>query len=188
MFKTLRGLFRPQSASEGPRETALEEATGLPTVSDRDTYRDVLRARFSAEDEAALARLHRAVDALPSKTERLLIGVHLSQDEEGGFHIRMHAAGPDQYVLNRAIAEWAVLFEGRTFAFVGTPANMPMFDPFDLPFPVAETLVEESIAWLERLWARAAFTGLPCPVEVFAEDGWTEILAGPVLLAAGPEG
>lgn len=191
MFKVFLGSIfgkkdSSKSTSSGPKMATAQEAGTVPVPDSQDAYREVLREAMNAAEDAALGKLHRAIDTLPWKIEKLLIGVHLGQDEEGGFNIHLHAAGPDLSVLNKAIQPWAGLFEGRTMGFHDKRANVPMFDPYNLPYPVAETIIEEAMGWVQHVWTRAVFPRLPCPVELFAVDGWTEQQAGPITLARGP--
>lgn len=158
------------------------KASTFGQVWDEESYADCLREQLAAHEESALGKLHKAIDVLPLKVESLDVGVHLSQDEDGSFTVRVHANGPDLYVLNKAIDPWAVLFDGRAHGFQDMPANVPGFDPCDLPFDVAGTIATECVAWLRGLWERASLPGFELPVTVFVENGWTEELTAPITL------
>ncbi|MGP6086768.1 DUF6389 family protein [Antarctobacter jejuensis] len=157
----------------------------VASVDTPDTYRDMLRLRFDQSEAAAGAALSAAVAALPDKARGLEIGVHLSQDGDGGFDIVLHAIGPDLYVLNKALEPHRTLFAGRTNAFEGTPANVPAFDSANPPFDVANVIFDEGIAWIVRLWQQFGSDSLAVPVDAFAEDGWAKVVRGPQRLHDG---
>ncbi|MBY6164087.1 hypothetical protein KUV73_24625 [Mameliella alba] len=157
-----------------------------PAISDPDEYRALLRDRFALSEETAGAALCAAQETLPRMVQVLQIGLHLDQDGEGGFDVWLHAVGPDQFVLNKAIAPYRTLFEGRCFAFDGKLANLPGFDPENLPFDFPAIIADEGFAWAGRLWDRFGDKALGSPVEVFAENGWTEELRPACRLHKGP--
>lgn len=183
-------LFRKilNTIAGGGRKTSDRIDPGLdrrPSVDTPEAYRKALKAQFALSHERTGAALTAALQNIPDNARELHIGVHLSQDGEGGFDIMLHAIGPDLYVLNKALGPNRILFSGRTFAFEGRPANVPGFDSLDPPFEIEQVIADEAFAWMDLLWHMFGQTGLAIPVDVFAEDGWTEVFCDPRRLHEG---
>lgn len=141
--------------------------------------------RFAEREAVAGPALAAAQGLLPERARGLEIGLHLSQDRDGGFDIVLHAVGPDLHVLNKAIGPHRTLFSGRTFTVEGRPANLPAVDLDHPPFDVCGVIIDESFDWAAGLWQRHGRADFAVPVDVFAEDGWTHVLRGPQRLHGG---
>jgi hypothetical protein len=61
------------------------------------------------------------------------------QDGEGTFGVRVSLTGPDLYVLNKAIEEFADIIDVKHTP-TGLEPNVPLMDPFDSNFEVNDAL------------------------------------------------
>ena len=132
-------------------------------------YTDTLLAILRDHTAAAVDRL-RAIDgAMPLKAQNVQILVHLPQDAEGLFSVVVHLGGPDLHVLNKAIADHRTLFD---VAFVGAEVRppVPLFDPFDQPFPVNDAIVTIAMIWLKEVWTALGGWHCKLPVTVAGTD------------------
>lgn len=145
----------------------------------------MLCRRFKQSETDAGRALVAALAALPDKARGLEIGVHLSQEGDGGFDIVLHAIGPDLYVLNKSLEPNRTLFAGRTVTFGDKLANVPSFDSIAPPFDMAEVICDEAMFWLHGLWQRFGSDTLAVPVDIFAENGWAEVVRKPQRLHDG---
>jgi len=167
----LRGIRKP--------DAVLSDAPRPPYLEDEAAYRAFLASVLDGQSDEVLRKLHAAVDRLPQKARGLHIVVHLGQEEDGSFWVQMHVVGPDLHVLNDAIKGYANLFEGRASTIETAIANVPQFDPFNVPFDVSAAIAEESSSWMEHVWCRASLPDLSVPVCLVSDDGY----GGAVILA-----
>ncbi|MCM3658864.1 DUF6389 family protein [Agromyces mediolanus] len=138
---------------------------------DASAYAAALRTQLDRVADAAAAKLERIVAAAPDAAEELQLLVHPDQDGEGGFSIVATLAGPDAFVLNRAIEADRTLFEVVHGAQGPIPA-VPMFAPGRAGFEVRDAIVDTASGWLVELWDRAARGRSPIPGYVAGIDGW----------------
>lgn len=88
---------------------------------------------------------------LPEKAKSVKVGIHPDQNEDGMFSIMVHLCGPDLYVLNKAIADYRLLFDVK---FIGgkLQPNVPIMDPDEVSFSINDLIVEVSIDWVKTIW------------------------------------
>ena len=142
-----------------------------PVINDVDEYRQVLLAVLRAHSVTALSRLQSIDRSLPEKTRGIEIVVHPSQDPDGTFSVMVHLLGPDLFVLNKAIGDFRSLFDARTVHGLVTH-DFPLFDQFDQPFSVNDTVVDIAMAWIRELWAAFGGMTMRVPVTMIGEDGY----------------
>ena len=143
---------------------------------DIDSYQQLLRTYLRQHRSAALAVLEKLDICLPEKARKITIMVHLPQDPDGTFTVMVHLDGPDLFVLNKAIAQCRVLFSTE-IVDDKTATDLPLFDPFDLPFSVNDVIVDTASVWTGELWravlqnpAMRRISALPALV--VGEDGY----------------
>ncbi len=136
-----------------------------------DEYKLILLTTLRAHTDTALSKLRSIKDALPEGTRRIRIIVHLPQDAEGLFTVMVHLDGPDLFVLNKAISQFRSLFDVQFVEGTVTP-DVPLFDPFDQPFSVNDTIVDVAMGWLKEVWATFGEMKPNLPVTVEGEDSF----------------
>lgn len=139
-------------------------------MTDPDHYRDMLLGHLRAHSPQALDQLRAIAQALPPQTRALQIGVHPNAEPDGAFTVIVHLDGPDLFALNRSVQQWRTLFEVLTVPSGFAPA-VPMFDPFDQPFPVNDVIVDTVIIWLRALWSEGWRVADTLRVTVFDAAG-----------------
>jgi hypothetical protein len=87
------------------------------------------------------------LENISEKIKGIYIGIFPSQDGDGMFSIHANADGPDLYVRQQEIKEYASLFNpiilpGKIEPFVPT-----FYDPFNVEFDVNECLVDLVANW-----------------------------------------
>jgi hypothetical protein len=118
---------------------------------DIDNYQELLLTNLRQHSFAAFAVLEKLDICLPEKARKSTIMVHLPQDPDGTFTVMVHLDGPDLFVLNKAIAQCRVLFSTE-FVDGRMQPDLPLFDPFDLPFSVNDAIADTAAVWVGELW------------------------------------
>jgi hypothetical protein len=116
-----------------------------------ERYQNQVLTCLQQHSNAALAVLERLDVCLPEKTRKIDVIVHLPQDPDGTFTVMVHLDGPDLFVLNKAIAECRLLFS-TVFLDGKMQPDLPLFDPFDLPFSVNDAIADAAAIWVSALW------------------------------------
>ena len=133
-------------------------------------YASALHQVLSQHNTHALDQMTALVQHLPPRATELHFGVHPDQDGTGTFTVMAHVIGPDQYVLNKAVAAYRVIFDVKMTATGLTPA-VPMMDNFSLPYEVNDVIVDTVADWLA-----ARVTDLPqkpaVKMTVFGDEGY----------------
>jgi hypothetical protein len=143
---------------------------------DIENYQELLITYLRQHSSAALAVLQSLDICLPEKARKITIMVHLPQDPDGTFTVMVHLDGPDLFVLNKAIAQCRVLMSNELGEGKMGP-DLPLFDPFDLPFSVNDVIVDTAAVWTGELW-RAVLQNpamrriSAVPAFVVGEDGY----------------
>ena len=138
---------------------------------DETQYRTALSQVFSEHLEIAANRLVETIRHLPIKTRAMNIEVFPDQDGEGTFTIRVGLDGPDLYVLNKAIDEWADLFDVR-LTRTGLEPAVPLMEPGAESFDVNDAIVDCSARWLQQVWESIDNPQLDVPVTVVGHEGY----------------
>lgn len=138
---------------------------------DVDDYKEVLLSVLREHSSAAILALEAIDEYLPAEATGVCFMVHLPQDAEGMFSVMAHVSGPNLHVINKAIEGSRELFGVR---FVGQQVvpDVPMFDPFDQPFPVHDAIVETVMVWMREIWAIAGGFRQKVKVTVAGQDGY----------------
>lgn len=136
---------------------------------DRADYKAALDRIFPAYQLSALGKLREIKKTISPKVRHVMIGIHPDQDGEGYFDVKVHLDGPDLFVLNKEIAEHRTLFEVRVLEGRLVP-DVPLFDPDESSFPVADAIVDIAMEWVEGLWRELG--GMGVPAFAFGAEGY----------------
>jgi len=130
-------------------------------------YREVLQDTLKGYTQSAVDMIFKIKTNLPEKAKSVDVGIHPNQDEDGMFSVMVHLCGPDLYVLNKAIADYRLLFDVK---FIGgkLQPNVPILDPDEVSFSINDLIVEVSIDWVKTIWDLSG--GLKIPGYVFGDE------------------
>lgn len=130
-------------------------------------YREVLQDTLKGYTQSAVDMICKIKTNRPEKAESVDVGIHPNQDEDGMFSVMVHLCGPDLYVLNKAIADYRLLFDVK---FIGAKLhpNIPILDPDEVSFSINDLIVEVSIDWVKTIWDLSG--GLKIPGYVFGDE------------------
>ncbi|HHH1657114.1 TPA: DUF6389 family protein, partial [Yersinia enterocolitica] len=130
-------------------------------------YREVLQNTLKGYTQSAVDMIFKIKTNLPEKAKSVDVGIHPNQDEDGMFSVMVHLCGPDLYVLNKAIADYRLLFDVK---FIGgkLQPNVPILDPDEVSFSINDLIVEVSIDWVKTIWDLSG--GLKIPGYVFGDE------------------
>ncbi|MCH8045674.1 MAG: hypothetical protein IID44_18340 [Planctomycetes bacterium] len=134
-------------------------------------YRTILSQVLSAHLEPAVRQLTGVLRNLPAKTRGIDIEVFPDQDGEGTFSVRVGLDGPDLYVLNKAIDEWADLFCVR-HTEKGLEPPVPLMEPGAESFEVNDIVVDCAAEWVQAVWQALGDPQPTVPVTVVGHDDY----------------
>lgn len=130
-------------------------------------YREVLHDTLKNHTQSAVDMIFNINTNLPEKAKSAEVGIHPNQDEDGMFSVMVHLCGPDLYVLNKAIADYRLLFDVKLIGGKLQP-NVPILDPEEVSFSINDLIVEVSIDWVKSIWDLSG--GLKIPGYVFGDE------------------
>lgn len=136
---------------------------------DELTYRSELMSILRQQSAAAIQTLRSFDAVLPEKARAVQIMVHPSQDPDGMFTVLIHLDGPELHALNKAIRGCRTLFEVR-YVDGRLQPDVPLFDPFSLPFEVNDVIVDTATMWVEELWPAFGGTSRGLPAYACGEE------------------
>lgn len=114
-------------------------------------YREVLQNTLKSYTQSAVDMIFKIKTNLPEKAKSVEVGIHPNQDEDGIFSVMVHLCGPDLYVLNKAIADYRLLFDVKLIGGKLQP-NVPIMDPGEVSFSINDLIAEVSIDWVKTIW------------------------------------
>ncbi|MEK6236933.1 MAG: DUF6389 family protein [Planctomycetales bacterium] len=120
--------------------------------------------------KAASQTIRNLIAALPDKATCLNLEVFTSQDQDGFFTVRASVDGPDLYVLDKAIAQHALIFEARSTEF-GAEPPIPIVWA-NVGFPVNDTVVDCAAKWLQAVWESLGPMECRVPIVVLGHDDY----------------
>ncbi len=124
------------------------------------------RKTRSPRASTALANL---LQHIPDNAIGLEIAIHPDQDGEGTFAIHARLTGPDQHVLNKAVAEFADLLSVKHTPS-GPEPPVPLLDPFDVDFVVQDVVAQCCTELIRRAWLALGNPEFSLPVTVVNAD------------------
>ena len=137
-------------------------------------YRLELRKVLDENTQEAVNKLNTIIPLLPLKTKSVQIMIFPEQDGEGTFGVRVLLDGPDLFVLNKTIKDFADLINVRHTPKGLTPP-VPLLDPFKSKFEVNDVLSDVVGDWVYTLWDQVDSEILEVPITLVAEAGWGSI-------------
>lgn len=136
-------------------------------------YREMLQCTLKSYTQSAVDMIFKIKTNLPEKAKSVEVGIHPNQDEDGKFSVMVHLCGPDPYVLNKAIADYRLLFDVKVIEGKLHP-NVPILDPDEASFSINDLIVEVSIDWAKIIWNLSG--GLKIPGYVFGDECSSTVL------------
>lgn len=137
----------------------------------RDEYIQAVRRILDEHTERAASALAQALAIVPKKATKVALDIFVDQDGEGFLDVQVGLEGPDLYVLNRAIASYAALFDTR-MTEQGLVPNLPLMDPDDADFSVQDILTDCAASWLKSVWAHTEHSCCQLPVVITSPEGY----------------
>ena len=137
----------------------------------RDDYIQQIDAVLNEHTARAASRLGAALANVPPNAQKAEIEIFVDQDGEGLLDVRVALVGPDLFVLNRAIAEHAQLFETRMTP-TGLDPALPLMEPGGESFSVHDTLTDCAASWVSTVWSQTEHSGVRLPITVVSHDGY----------------
>ncbi len=134
-------------------------------------YRSSLLSVLAGHSEDAGRRIRLLMENLPPKARSVEFNVLPWQDGEGGFSIRANLDGPDLYVLNKAIDEYAEIFR-VIHAQSGFVPDVPMMNGYGEDFDVCNVIVDCAAHWLRSVWQTLRDMQPSIPVTVVCVEGY----------------
>lgn len=132
-------------------------------------YAQDLKRALQAAEANALDLATKAVRSAPSKVEILDVGIHMDQEASGHLTLMIHPIGPDSFVLNKAIADFRTLFDGKV------PTGLEPGGPFEQVEAVVAVATEVCADWAADLWRKLPADLRDTPATVtFSEEALAE--------------
>ncbi len=142
---------------------------------EENEYKIELRKVLDENSANAIKRLNSTLKIIPEKSKSIELMIFPDQDGEGTFGVRISLTGPDLYVLNKAIEDYANIIDVKHTSN-GLEPNVPMMDPFDSNFEVNDALSDIVGEWLKSIWNQAEARNINLPVTIVADEGYGTIL------------
>lgn len=96
------------------------------------------------------------IQNLTEKITGIDIGIFTSQDGDGHFSIYANAIGPDLYVRQKEIKEFANLFNPK-YTTNGLEPHIPTLDPFEVDFYVNDLIVDVVATWFQSSFSDKSY-------------------------------
>lgn len=108
---------------------------------------------------------------IPASTRNAEITIYVDDDGEGFLSVRVQLDGPDLYVLNKQIRDYAELFATRMVDTEMVPP-LPLMEPDAYEFSVQHTLADCAADWLAGIWKKVDSDLFKIPVSIVAHDDY----------------
>jgi hypothetical protein len=126
---------------------------------------------LEAHTDNAASQLIQALALVPPQAKRITIDIFVDQDGEGFLTIRVGLDGPDLFVLQRAIARHAELFDTRTTES-GLEPPLPLMNAGGEDFSVQDALTDCGANWVASIWKTLDHSRTRLPVTVQSPEGY----------------
>jgi len=136
---------------------------------DEKTYRYQLSSDLQLHTAEAARRIRHVLKNLPPRTRSVELIVFPTQDGDGTFSIRASLEGPDLYVLNKAIKEFADIFD-VIYTEGGVEPEVPLVNPFDTGFQVNDAIADCAAQWLQQVWRTLEDVKPSIPITILADS------------------
>ena len=141
----------------------------------RDEYIQKVEAVLNEHTVQAASRLSAALALVPLKTKEVDIEIFVDEEGEGFLDVQVNLMGPDLHVLNRAIADYAELFETHMTEEDIMIPPLPRMAYKGETFSVQDTLADCAASWLCRVWENTERGDFHLPVTVVVHDDYGTI-------------
>ena len=126
-------------------------------------YTTELTTILDGQSDAARTQIPLLLASLPATATRLDFQIFPAQDGDGFFNVRASVDGPDLYVINKSIDAHADLFDAK-YTENGIQPPIPIFDCFDVDYPVNDIVVDCAARWLQSVWQ--SLGNVNCAIQV----------------------
>ena len=137
----------------------------------QDEYVRAVMHVLSQHTERAAAQLSKALELLPEKSKDVTIDIMVDQGVEGFLTVQVGVNGPDLYVLNKAIALHAKLFDTVMIETAMQP-DLPLMDINEDAFSVGDVLTDCGAKWATEVWEKIKHEACRLPVNVTSPEGY----------------
>ncbi len=138
---------------------------------DKHTLEEELNRELEKHSNTAKNAIQVVLNALPEKAKQLNFEIFPAQDGDGFFTIRVILDGPDLYVLNKSISEFANIFDPKYIDGEISP-YIPTVDPFDIDYEANDVIVNCAANWLANLWNGLNISKVSIPVYVVGHNDY----------------
>ena len=135
-----------------------------------DEYTKEVSVVLEAYRQHAASELLAALALVPPRAKLITLEIFVDQGGEGFLDVHVGLEGPDLYVLNKAIAPHARLFETR-MTETGLTPTLPLMDVFGEEFSVHDALTDCAASWIASIW-RQLSPNVELPVIVQSHEGY----------------
>lgn len=157
--------------------TDLNEVTGFLssyTLTERE-YSSQLINSIDSHKDPVLERISKLLSVIPEKATGLDITIFPSQDWDGTFNIYANIEGPDLFVLQKNIEEYASIFSIK-HTENGIEPKVPYLEPNRQAFEVNEVLTNSIGKWLFDILKEVDLSKVSIPIKICSDEGWGETL------------
>lgn len=137
-------------------------------------YKIELQKVLNENSQESINKLNSVIPLIPEKTRSVQIIIFPDQDGEGTFGVRVVLDGPDLFVLNKVIKDFADIID-----VVHTPKGLvppvPLMDPFNSKFEVNDVLSDVVGEWVGSIWGQINSESITVPITLVSDDGWGTI-------------
>lgn len=134
-------------------------------------YADEVARVLARWDDDAKKRIEALAGRIPANARKAEITIFLDQNGEGALNISMSLEGPDLYVLNKAIREYASIFETK-HGLDGFSSGLPMMEPDADDFSLSHVLADCAVRWIEGVWKKIDPAPFKIPVWIIVHEDY----------------
>jgi hypothetical protein len=133
----------------------------------REEFQRQLLNELNKHKSVIAEKIDRLIENIPEKAKTLDLQLFPSQDGDGMFSICASVDGPDLYVLNKAIKDYAYLFD-PIHTQEGISPHIPTIGGIAVDFNVNDLVVDSVSHWLTSVWEKTYKAQLLIPVYIRA--------------------
>ena len=118
-----------------------------------DQFQKELLFELNKHESLTIRKIEKLLEHIPEKAKVLEFSISPSEDGDGIFGIYANVDGPDLYVLNKTMQDYAAIFNIKHTP-EGIIPYVPTVDPFDEEFDVNDSVVECVSKWIKTIWLK----------------------------------
>lgn len=123
----------------------------------KEEYQEALLVELEKNKLEISEKFDLLLGKITDKITGIYIGIFTSQDGDGMFSIHANAEGPDLYVRQKEIEEFAWLFDPRISPGKIEPFVPTFYDPFSTGFCVNDCIVDLVSTWFVENFSNKTF-------------------------------